>query len=143
MGLYSVPAEGEDWVVRPGVDVDRSQNVHVDERSLGAFLVARARRTSDRRLATDAGGGLVVALAGVALRPPFWVPLTAFGVALAAYGAWAILDREIVEDPGLRAPAQRRLLVAARASVAILGVAAAVAAGLTLFFSALGDSWQL
>lgn len=120
-----------------------SHNAHADERSLGAFLVARARRTSDARLATDAGGGLVVAVACALFRPPFWVPLTALGVAFTAYGTWAILDRELADESGLRSPARRRVLTIARAIAAVLGVVAAGAAGLTLFFSTLGDSWQL
>ena len=120
-----------------------SDNAHADERSLGAFLVARARRTSDVRLATDAGGGLVVALVCALLRPPFWVSLTALATAFAAYGAWAILDRELSDESGRRTAAHRRLLIAARAIAGMLGVLAAVAAGLTLFFSALGESWQL
>ncbi|HSA54058.1 MAG TPA: hypothetical protein VLE53_00065 [Gemmatimonadaceae bacterium] len=121
----------------------RDGNLPADERSLGAFLVARARRTSDARLAADAGVGLIAAVACALLRPPFWVPLTALAVAFAAYGTWAILDRELDEVTGRRPAGQRRLFVAARAAAAALGIVAAVAAGLTLFFAALGDSWQL
>ena len=118
-------------------------NVRADERSLGAFLVARARRTSDVRLAVDAGGGLVVALAFALLRPPVGGPATALGVALAASGTWASRDRDRSDASDRHSAARHRLLVSARAVAAALGVAAAVGAGLLLFFLALGDSWQL
>lgn len=143
MALYTGSAPDDHVEDRREAVRTVADNAHADERSLGAFLVARARRTSDLRLAADAGGGLVVGLVCALLRPPFWLPLTALGCAIAAYGVWAILDRELGEEAGRRSPAQRRALVGARALAAILGVAAAVAAGLTLFFIALGESWQL
>ena len=121
----------------------RDGHLPVDERSLGAFLMARARRASDARLAACAGGGLVAAVTGALLRPPFWLSLTAGAVALSAYGAWAILDRELHNPAARRSSRGHRLLLAARAAAAGLGATAAVFAGLTLFFSALGDSWQL
>jgi hypothetical protein len=107
----------------------------LDGGSLPELLAGRARQSSDRRLAADAAIGVVVASALAVLRPPLWFPLAALAATLAAYGAWGILDRE-VRDAG--SPSRTRLLQWARVIVALLGAAAAMTFGLTLFGALLG-----
>jgi hypothetical protein len=119
------------------------ESARARERSLGDFLVARARAASNLRLAADAGGGLIAAVAVAILRPPLWPALLAAAVTFAAYGTWAILDRELTGAPVAPPAGRRRLLVAGRAVTAVVGVLAAVLGGLVVFFVALGDSWQL
>ena len=107
----------------------------LDQGSLPALLAGRARQSSDRRLAADAAVGVIVAASLAVLRPPLWVPLAALAATLGAYGAWGILDREMRDAGG---PPRTRLLQWARAIVALLGVAAAMIFGLTLFGALLG-----
>jgi hypothetical protein len=118
------------------------ESAHADEHTLSTFLVSRARSASDIRLAGDAGGGLIAAVAIALLRPPLWPVLLAIAITFAAYGTWAILDRELTGEDVARAAARRRLLETSRAVTAVLGVAAAVVGGLLLFFLVLGDSWM-
>jgi hypothetical protein len=119
------------------------ESARPDERTLGTFLVARARSASDVRLAGDAGGGLIAAVAIALLRPPLWPVLLAIAITFAAYGTWAILDRELASEAVAHSTGRRRLLEAGRAATAALGVVAVVVGGLLLFFVVLGDSWQL
>lgn len=108
----------------------------LDQGSLAQLLARRARSASDQRLAIDVAAGLVVAAVAVVLRPPLWIPLMALALALAAFGAWGILDRETADaaSTGRRAA----LLRAARALVGMTGAAAAIFFGVTLFFALLG-----
>lgn len=108
----------------------------LDRGTLPDMLVNRARQSSDRRLVLNAAIGLVVAAAFAVLRPPLWVPLTALALCFGAFGVWGILDREASDAaaPGSRT----RIVSAARATVAILGTAAAVLFGVTLFFALMG-----
>lgn len=109
----------------------------LDRGSLPDMLVNRARQASDRRLVLNAAIGLLVAAAFAVLRPPLWVPLTALALCFGAFGVWGILDRETND---VAAPASRtKIMSAARATVAVLGTAAAVLFGVTLFFALLGQ----
>lgn len=119
------------------------ESARARERSLGDFLVARARAASHLRLAANAGGGLIAAVAIAIFRPPLWPALLAIAVSFAAYGTWAILDCELMGNPVAPSAGRRRLLVAGRAVTAVVGVLAALLGGLVVFFVALGDSWQL
>src|ERR1041385_6335257 len=65
--------------------------------SLPELLSRRARRLSDRRLAIDAGAGLVVAAATAIWQPPGWIPLLGAALAVSGLGVWGILDRELTE----------------------------------------------
>jgi len=106
----------------------------LDRGSLPEMLANRARNASDRRLALDAGSGLVVAAAVIILRPPFWIPLAALAFCLGAFGVWGILDREAFDTDTRRT----KLIAGARNVVAALGAAAALLFGVSLFFALLG-----
>jgi hypothetical protein len=107
-----------------------------DRGSLPEMLVQRARQASDRRLVLDTSLGLMAAASFAFFRPPLWIPLTALASCLVAFGAWGILDRELVDAAG---DARRaRVLSWARGVVAVLGGAAAVVFGVSLFFALLG-----
>ena len=105
-----------------------------DRGSLPELLANRARQASDKRLALDVGAGLLIASAVLILRPPLWIPLTALGFCFVAFGAWGILEREAVDASG----SSKRAITAGRNAAALLGGAAAIVFGLSLFFSALG-----
>lgn len=117
-----------------------SHSIGNGDQSLAALLAARARASSDRRLALHAGVGLVTAVALLITQPPVWPSLALVAVAVGAYGAWGIADREWGER-GARGVAPRWLRVA-RDGLATIGLVAAVAAGLLFFFGALG-TWTL
>ena len=108
----------------------------LDQGSLPEMLAQRARQASDRRLALDAALGLIAAASFAVLRPPLWIPLTALAFCLGAFGAWGILDRELVDSAG--AAPRARFFGWARGVVAVLGGAAAVFFGVSLFFALLG-----
>lgn len=105
--------------------------------SLFTALAARARRSSDTRLAADGAGGLIVA-GGVAwLRPPGWLFFLEASVCVAAFGVWGIAARELEERVEGDAPAVHAALRAGRFGAATVGVIAACAmilqvVGLTL-----------
>jgi len=106
----------------------------LDRGSLPEILVSRARQSSDRRLAVDAAIGIVLAAVVAILRPPLWIPLTALATCLGAYGAWGILDRELAD-----AATAKRALAVGRGLVAVMGAAAALLFGVSLFFGLLGQ----
>lgn len=110
------------------------------ELTLVAFLATRARGASDGRLAVHAGVGLVAAVVALLTRPPLWLPLVLLALALGAFGAWGIADRELGERQAA-GRAQRGLRLV-RDAVAVAGALAAIAAALLLFFGALG-TWTL
>lgn len=105
--------------------------------SLPELLAHRARHASDARLALDAIAGTLAALAASLLRPPGWVALLAAALCFATYGAWGILDRELVERTAIR-PALSRVLRAGRASAAAVGALAALTLILAVVALALG-----
>jgi hypothetical protein len=95
------------------------------EPGLSEFLVARARRSSDARLALDVAAGFIVALAAVLWRGPVWILVASAAGCFLAYGAWGIVDRELLER-GSSDSRGVRALRAARVSAAIVGALAAV-----------------
>jgi len=107
----------------------------LDRGSLPQMLANRARQASDRRLALDAALGLIAAAGLAVLRPPLWIPLTALAFCLGAFGVWGILDREIADSAGAE---RARVFSWARGGVALIGGAAAIVFGVTLFFALLG-----
>jgi hypothetical protein len=108
----------------------------LDRGSLPEMLAQRARQASDRRLALDAALGLLAAAGFAVLRPPLWIPLTALAFCFGAFGIWGILDRELIDSAGSKSRA--RVFSWARGTVAVLGGAAAVLFGVSLFFALLG-----
>jgi hypothetical protein len=105
--------------------------------SLPELLRARARGSSDLRLAFDAGGGLLVAAAMIAFRPPVWSLVLPAALCFAGYGVWAILDREL-DEPTQRSFLHLGVLRAGRTAAALVGALAALALGLSALFLALG-----
>jgi hypothetical protein len=106
--------------------------------SLLAMVASRARRTSDGALAACAGAGLIALALLVAIHPRWGALLLPF-VALGAFGAWGIADRELA--PRLtRVPRSRAVaaLVAARWISAALGTVAAIAGAMWLMTVLLG-----
>lgn len=108
----------------------------VDRGSLPEFLTQHARQASDLRLVLDAAVGFALATLVLVFRPPLWLPLTALAFALGAYGAWGILDREATDST--RNPSRHRTALIARSIVGVLGAAAAVFGGVSLFFGLIG-----
>lgn len=103
------------------------------------FLSDRARHASDTRLALDAAGGVVIALAAVLWRPSEWVLLVGLALCFAAYGGWGMADRELGERTTTRASASSlRLVRALRWVAAIIGFAAGLTVLFRLFTLALG-----
>jgi hypothetical protein len=107
------------------------------EVSLTEFLSARARRSSDARLALDVGVGFVLGVAAAVWHGPGWRLITPAATCFLAYGAWGIADRELLERVGAT-PRTRSLLRAARLVAGIVGVVAAVALVLIGMAVALG-----
>lgn len=108
----------------------------LDRGSLPELLARRARHASDRRLAIDAAAGVLAAAVFAVLRPPLWLPLVALALALAAFGAWGILDRETADATS--SGRNTRPIRLARGVVGVAGALAALFFGVTLFFALLG-----
>jgi hypothetical protein len=106
------------------------------EPTLTEFVVDRARRASDARLALNAGLGFSVAAAVGFWRPPAWIAVVSLALAFGAYGCWAIADRELGE--GLRSGWMKGALRALRAGAAVVGVLASLGFLATVLGFALG-----
>jgi hypothetical protein len=106
--------------------------------SLLAMIASRARRASDGGLAACAGAG-IIALAVLAAVRPRWGAWLFPVIALGAYGAWGIADRELISRRAL-APHSRATaaLLVARWIAAALGTVAAVTAAIWIMLLALG-----
>jgi hypothetical protein len=109
----------------------------LDGGSLPTLLAQRARAATDRRLAIEAGVGLVVVTVVAIFQPPLSLPLAAFALSLAMFGTWGIVDRELADNGG-ETMRRRRVLRAVRGLAATIGGLAAVLGALTLFFGILG-----
>jgi hypothetical protein len=112
-------------MMNPGVRPDAS---------LPEVLAARARATPDGRLVADVVAGLSAGLGVAVWQPVAWLSLLGVCVALAAFGLWGILDRELRERDASHGRAFARGLHAARAIVTAVGVVSATGA----LFAALG-----
>jgi hypothetical protein len=104
--------------------IDTNQRADV---SLFATLAARARRSSDTRLAADGVCGLIAAGAIAWLRPRGWLFLLEAALCVAAFGVWGIAGRELEERVERDAPAVYATLRIARFGAAAVGVIAACA----------------
>lgn len=93
-------------------------------------LAARARAASDGRLVVDVIAGLAAALGFAAWHPHAW--LIPFGASLcfAAFGAWGIADREILERAS---PAESRSVRALHLLQYLMVLAGALAAAVACF----------
>jgi hypothetical protein len=104
--------------------IDTNQRADV---SLFATLAARARRSSDTRLAADGVCGLIAAGAIAWLRPRGWLFLLEAALCVAAFGVWGIAGRELEERVAGDAQAVYAALRVARFAAAAVGVIAACA----------------
>lgn len=106
------------------------------EPSLAQFLAARARHSSDARLAFNVATGFVVLLAVSLWRGPGWMVVGTGSLCVLAYGAWGITDRELVE----RAGKGERVtpLRIGRVMSAVVGVIAAIGFALSAMAVILG-----
>ena len=96
--------------------------------SLPEYLVARARAASDGRLVLDVLGGMVAALLISIWHPIGWLGLAGLAIALAAFGLWGIIDREMSDRAASGQVSVVRLLVAARAAAVGLGFGCVIGA---------------
>lgn len=104
------------------------------EASLGQVLVARARNASPSRLVLDVVGGGSIAGVAVWARSGGWPVLASAGTCFAAYGVWALAERELTGDFAPGPSVEQRVLRGIRAAAAIAGLSAFAA----LLFSMLG-----
>jgi hypothetical protein len=100
------------------------------DESLRSVLAERARAASDGRLIFDVAAGLLVVLAIGIWRPHAWIVPLNLGIALAAYGAWGLADREIAERA---AAADLRLVRALRLFQGVTLVAGVLSAAVACF----------
>jgi hypothetical protein len=106
------------------------------EPTLVEFLRARARRASDARLAIDVGAGLVVLLFATLWHGEAWLVLATASLAVLAYGAWGITDREIAERIAVARDVMA--LRVGRVVAVVVGVTAAIGFILSAFAIVLG-----
>jgi hypothetical protein len=95
-------------------------------------LAARARATSDGRLALAVILGLAATLGIAMWRPPAWPLLGSIGICAAAFGAWGIADRELAEHSTTHRLSTRILRIGRVVSLVVGTCAAIVAAFATL-----------
>lgn len=113
---------------------------------LAELLSLRARTASRRRLALDLAGGIGVAVLVALWRPAAWPALFAAALCFAAFGAWAVADRQLTAvaararaELALRPPAAPLALWrTVRALAAAVGIAAATALVFTTVFGVVG-----
>lgn len=109
---------------------------HSSDDLFGA-LAARARATSDGRLAFAVIGGLAATLGMAVWRPFGWLVIGGVGLCVAAFGAWGIADRELAERSARSAPSVVVLHLVRVGSV-VVGSCAAILAVLVVLGGALG-----
>ena len=116
------------------------ENTPTPDANISEFLSARARSTSDGRLALDAGLGFVVAVVTSIWRPGGWHLIACVGVCFAAFGGWGIADRELAERAvrSMSTEPSLRLLRVGRVVSAVVGAIAAIVLLISLLGIALG-----
>lgn len=102
--------------------------------SLSEVLHERALASAPKRLSLDIAIGLIVTVAALWLRPSGWVAVASAGLCLAAYGLWAIAERQLPVDEHDGATRPGRAWQVTHAVTAATGLVALVA----LLFSVLG-----
>jgi hypothetical protein len=110
-----------------------------DHSGLFAFLAARARNASGRRIAIDIGVGLSAMYVAILARPSWWNELNSAGWVLCAFGLWALFER--MKRP-TDAVFTRRLRIGVQALLAISGLASAAMLVFLLWARSIG-TWTL
>jgi len=105
--------------------------------SLLDLLAARARHSSDGKLAANAVGGVTAAAMAAYWTGPGWEILLSAATCFYCFGVWGIADRELGERPDATPPAAAALR-AVRLAAAALGFGAAMFLALAMLGSALG-----
>jgi ferric-dicitrate binding protein FerR (iron transport regulator) len=100
-------------------------------------LAARARATSDGYLVLAVILGLAATLGIAVWRPPAWLLLGSIAVGAAAFGAWGIADRELVEHSTMPRLSVRILRIGRVVSL-MVGTCAAIVAAFAMLGVALG-----
>lgn len=105
---------------------------------LPEFLAARARHSSDARLALDTSIGFIVAAVALAWRFPGWHLVFSAASCFFAFGVWGIADRERAERAGSASRGVLVFLRGAQAVAVIIGSLAVAALLLSSMAVALG-----
>ena len=100
-------------------------------------LAARARETSDGRLALAVISGLATTLSMAVWRPAGWLVIGGIGLCTAAFGAWGIADRELAEC-GAASSIRVAMLRGVRFLSVVLGACGAIGVTLDVLAAALG-----
>ena len=103
-----------------------------DEPSLANLLAADARTTSDLRAVAYIAIGIAFTAFALVVKLLAWRAFTAAGAAVAMFGLWCIVDRELRDHPALPAPV-RLALRAARGLTIIVGTIAGIVAVSSVF----------
>lgn len=93
--------------------------------SLPEFLAARARHSSDARLAVIAVAGFAGLILSAVWAGTAWLVFASASACMLGFGAWGIADRELGERGGA-SPGARRALRAIRAAAAAVGTAGGI-----------------
>jgi len=100
-------------------------------------LAARARATSDGRLALAVIGGLATTLCMAVWRPAGWLIVGGMSLCIASFGAWGIADRELAERGAARS-IEVAVLRGVRVLSVALGACGTIGAVLDVLAAALG-----
>jgi hypothetical protein len=99
-----------------------------DYLSLPAVLSAAATRASDTQVAMYAAAGVVITASAAVFRPVAWFTFASIGACIAAFGLWAIADREL-RDRRAAQPQKKAVnfaWIAVRAVMSALGTVGAL-----------------
>jgi hypothetical protein len=105
---------------------------------LPEFLAARARHSSDARLALDTSLGFIVAAVAVSWGFPGWHVVLSAASCFFAFGVWGIADRELGERGASASRVAVNVLRGAQALSAIIGALGVATLLLTFMAVALG-----
>ena len=105
------------------------------EETLGEFLAEHAREASDGRLAWQAAGAVLTAVAIVVWRGPAWDIRFAIATTLLAFAVWGVADRDMLRT---RWATARVPLRAVRVIAGVIGFAAGAYVLMALLARALG-----
>lgn len=99
---------------------------HDDTTSLREALAAAAHRASDAQVVVYAAAGIAIGTCAIIVRPMAWMAFTGIGACIAAFGLWAIADRELGDGRSDGSRASRIAWRVLRTAAAVVGTAGAV-----------------